>query len=529
MSEVTTEKGNWVGGLGNLGLLRQAGIMVGLAASVAVGFGVVLWSQEPDYRVLFSNIDFADANNVIEELQSNGIDYKFDATGRTILVPDRDLHSARLKLAADGISMDKNTGFEMLNGDQPLGSSQFMEVARYRHALENELAKTITSMNSVRSARVHLAIPKESTFIRDQSKPRASVFLDLSTGKTLEASQARAISNLISNSVPSLSSEDITIIDQQGRLLSAKSIDPEVEMASKQLEYTAKIEERLINSVNSIVSPIVGMNNFRAEVSADIDFTQVESATEDYASEPPVLRSEQVLNENRNTTVNGGVPGAISNIPPGTAEAPELVDGEVARTLKEGNGASKSQSVRNYEVDRQVSYTKHQTGKIERISVAVVLNNLSVAKEDGTIEPKEWSADQIKNIENLVKNAVGFNEARGDSVTVINSSFFREEMVEPQDVPIWEQNWFWNIIKQVFAGILVLVLVFGVLRPILKSLALQNVKDKEKSAASLDGLSLDAGKAVHSYEEQIEILRAMVAEDPAKVAQTVRQWVKDND
>jgi flagellar M-ring protein FliF len=529
--EDSAKKGSWTGGLVNLGVMRQVGLMVGLAASVAVGFAVVLWSQEPDYRVLFSNVDFSDSNTIIEQLNTRGITHKFDATGRTILVPEENLHQARLALAADGFSNEKTQGFEMLTGDQPLASSQFMEVARYRQALQGELARTIMSMTAIRSARVHLAFPKESSFVRDNTKPRASVFLEIKSGRQLESNQVDAITSLVVGSIPELAIEDVSVVDQRGRLLNSKSKNGEVEIAGMQLEYIQKIEEKLLNRVKSIVSPVVGYSNFQAEVSAEIDFTQIEQADESYSQDPSVIRSEQTMNEvNGVAQSQGGIPGATSNVPPADAVAPEVMRGNQSAEANGDQSNSRSQSVKNYEVDRKVSYTKFQTGQVKRVSVAVVLNSDYQVILGGKTLAKVWNDEDIAAIEELVKNAVGFSEERGDSVTVMASDFFQETITEEVEVNMWEEGWFWNLIKQAFGGILVIVLIFGVLRPILKSLASDHQKEKEREVkSSIDMTSLNKGASPHTFEEQIEILKTMVAEDPAKVAQTVKQWVKTDE
>lgn len=316
-------KGSLMTGFNSLGILRQLGLMVGLAASIAIGFAVVLWSQKPDYRVLFSNLNFSDANEVIEQLRLYNMPYKFDADGRAILVPQEHVHQARLKLAAEGFTADKTVGFELLEQEQGLGTSQFMENARFRRGLEGELARTISSLLAVRSARVHLALPKESVFVRDQRKPRASVFIEMFSGRTLERDQVAAIANLVASSIPELAVDDVTVVDQKGRLLNTRSQDQDVVLAAKQLEYTRSIEETLLNRVNSILQPVVGLGNFRAEVSTDIDFTEVEQADEIYNPDLPALRSEQTLEENRASgDLAQGVPGRSLTSRPGPTQFP---------------------------------------------------------------------------------------------------------------------------------------------------------------------------------------------------------------
>lgn len=548
--------GNWIVGFGSLGVVRQLGLMVGLAASVAIGFAIVLWSQEPDYRVLYSNIDFADANQAIEQLNTAGIPYSFDTQSRAILVPADRVHDARLRLAAEGFTADKTVGFELLDQDQGIASSQFLENARYRRGLEGELARTISSLVAVRTARVHLAIPKESVFVRDQRQPRASVFLDLVSGRMLEADQVAAIANLVASSIADLDVRDVTVVDQRGRLLNTRDADEDVVLAARQLEYSRSIEETLLNRVNSILQPVVGLGRFRAEVSAEIDFTQIEQADEVYNPDLPALRSEQTLEEvGQNSAGASGVPGALSNQPPGVATAPENVaQAEAEAALAAANAAkpSREQATRNYELDRSVSYTRYQTGRVSRLTVAVVVDDIVSTNNNGEQARAEWTQEDLDRLRLLVENAVGYKAVRGDSVSVVNSSFIVEAADEViEDPAIWEQEWVWDAARQVAAGIFVLVLIFGVLRPIMRNLASQGGTGGIGSgmgpagdiSAELDGLDDASGEKVtfssgtggmmptpnESYEYQVNAIRSMVAEDPAKVAQAVRQWVADRD
>lgn len=552
-----SNKGSLMSGFNSLGILRQLGLMVGLAASIAIGFAVVLWSQKPDYRVLFSNLNFADANEVIEQLKLFNVPYKFDADGRAILVPEEHVHQARLKLASEGFTADKTVGFELLDQEQGLGTSQFMENARFRRGLEGELARTISSMLAVRSARVHLALPKESVFVRDQRKPRASVFIEMFSGRTLARDQVVAIANLVASSIPELAVEDVTVVDQKGRLLNTRDQDQDVVLAAKQLEYTRNIEQTLVNRINSILQPVLGLGNFRAEVSTEIDFTEVEQADEIYNPDLPALRSEKTLEERRASgELAQGVPGALSNQPPGPNAVPEELEAEGGTAAaRAANGSSREQAVRNYELDRTLSYTRHQTGVVKRLSVAVVVDDMtSINPETGESRRMPWSENELERLQALVRNAVGYSAVRGDSVTVINSPFMPAEPIDLEEPAIWEQDWFWDLVKQLMAALFVLLLILGVLRPILRSLA-DAGKQKEtlslgpagEISADLEGLEgggvaddkvtlggSSGGRGVlptpnESFDYQLNAIRSMVAEDPEKVAQAVRQWVIDHE
>lgn len=539
-----------VEGFNNLNLVRQAGLMVGLAASVAIGFAVVLWSQGEDYRPLYGSLDRLDSSEVAQILEHNDIAFKVDGGTGALLVAAEHIHKARLKLAEAGIPGDQSVGFELLDKETPLGTSQFMEGTRYHRSLEGELARTITSINAVRSARVHLAIPKASVFIRDARKPTASVFVELFPGRAIKTEQVKAMANLVASSIPELKIEDVTIVDQRGNLLSTGEEDLELVMAGKQRAYTRKLEGDLVARINSILEPIVGAGKYRAEVAAEVDFTQVEQADEIFNPDLPAVRSEQTLDETQ--VGNGavaGIPGALTNQPPNDGAAPEqAAPGGAADAGGQPRRASK-QATRNFELDRTVSYTKHQLGKLKRLTVAVVVDDKLVPGENGA-QRQLWTENELERLSILVRDAVGYSAARGDSVNVLNSPFLGVEDIEIVEPEIWQQEWFLSLAKQLVGLIIVLVLITGLLRPVLKSLAVSGQKAKElenaKEMAALeeaglsgfenlsdetvtltggDGLALPSPE--ESYEQQINIIKGLVAEDPGRVAQVIKRWVNE--
>ncbi len=552
---------NLATGFSGLNFIRQAGLLVGLAASIAVGFAVVLWSQEPDYSPLLSDMSNVDASQAVDILRGSDIPYKVDTRSGGLMVPTPYLHDARMKLSAVGISDNRSVGFELLDKEQGLGTSQFMENISYRRGLEGEIARTISSLNSVRSARVHLAIPKASVFIRDSRKPRASVFIELLSGRRLQDGQISAIVNLVASSVPEMDSSEVTIVDQNGRLLSDQGESETAAMAAHQFEYVRKTEDVLVKRLQRILQPVVGMDKYKAEVSADLDFTALEETAEVFNPNQTTLRSEQTLDEQRSSGAEtGGVPGALSNQPPGAASVPEqAVDPATGVTTLATPGNSRTQATRNYEIDRSVSYTRHEQGKIRRLSVAVVIDNRIGTNEAGEATSEAWPQADIDQITSLVRGAVGYDEARGDLVTVVNTPFAVVNIETPiiEETPIWEQGWFQKLVKQALAGILVLILVFAVIRPITKSLsdtgaqrqALVDATANAQAAAiaaatqpaggaQLGALSngatnpaimagtagLLAGPGAN-YESQLAAAQGVVAQDSQRAAQVLRQWV----
>lgn len=551
----TTQSGTAPGsgiaaGFNRLGILRQIGLMIGLAASVAIGFAVVLWSQEPEYRPLMSDLNSRDANQIVETLRSNQIPFRIDNNSGALLVAADQIHNARLTLSSEGLSGRDNVGFELLDQEQALGTSQFMENARFKRGLEGELARTISSLQQVKSARVHLAIPKASVFVRDARKPTASVFINLYGGHSLEKVQVSSISNLVASSIPELNPRDVTVVDQKGRLLNQRDVDEEVGLAAKQLEYIRKLEERLADRVRSILEPIVGGGRFQAQVTADVDFTAVEQTDELYNPDLPSLRSEQTLEENRaGGGAAGGVPGALANQPPGAAAVPEQgAEGAEGAAGAATSGSSRTQATRNYELDRTISYTRHQQGRIRRLTVAVAVDDIANAGGNGQAAREPWSENDLQRLTLLVRDAVGYSAVRGDSVNVINTTFVGPETIEEiPDPPIWEQGWFWDLLKNIGAGLFLLILVFGVLRPIMRSLSsapeVREVGDdsggelegisESTSGMGGDHLTVDDSSLLpgpnESYERQVEAVRSLVAEDPGRVAQVVKRWLNADE
>lgn len=554
-------------GMSGLGVLRQVGLLVGLAASVAVGVAVVLWSQGEDYRPLYGNLERLDSSAVLQVLDQNQIKYRIDNSTGALLVESDKINDARLKLADAGMPSDKKVGFELLDKEQPLGTSQFMETARYRRSLEGELARTIGSITGVRSARVHLAIPKDTVFVRDSRPSSASVFVELYPGGGLQAAQVKSIINLVASSIPEMKPENITVVDQKGTLLSQLVLDdPQLVAANKQLEYSHRIEQQLRDRVNSILAPLLGQNKFRAEVSADIDFTAVEEAGELYNPDTPAIRSEQRIDEQRASGTVSGVPGALSNQPPADGQAPEQVAGAQpgAAAGPQGTGPSaapagaaggtaggrmREQLVRNYELDRTLSYTKHQVGKMRRLTVAVAVDNRLAADAKPGDAGAPLAPEELERLAILVRNAVGYDAARGDVVNVVNTPFVPvvEEEVATEGVPFYQQPWVLGIAKQVGALLIVLVLVLAVLRPMIKSLTQSGRETRQVAAPAVPEMSATApmgamgGETVtlggapgmmlpgadNSYDQQLTAIKGMIAEDPGRVAQVVKRWVAE--
>jgi len=528
-----------------LDVLRQMALLVGFAASIALGFAVVLWSQSDSYRPLMSSLNEVDSSAIVEILERNQIKYRIDPSSGALLVKEDDIHRARMEVAGADINQPNTVGYELLETEQGLGTSQFMENARYLRSVEGELARTIASIDVVRQARVHLAVPRQSVFLRDQRKPSASVFLNLTPGRSMDAAQANAIMRLVSSSIPQMDIKDVTIVDQRGNLLSQKEENESDKAMAKQLEHTRLVEQRINERIRSILEPVAGPGRFQTAVSVDIDFTKVEQSSEQFNPDMPAIRSEQTVEEQRSGDFGPlGIPGALSNQPPQDGFAPEQATGSNNATETATN--RRSQATRNFELDRTLSYTRNDSGRIARLTVAVVIDDLIQRNpETGVAERQPWSENELERLTSLVRNAVGYSAARGDSVSVINSPFVEGAVEEIPELPLWEQPWVWELAKQILAGLFVLILIFGVLRPILRNLATRS--DKDISDAELDSLApLDDGLSDDQvtlsasddpllappsdlYERQLNAIRALIAENPGRVAQVVRHWVASDE
>ena len=538
---------------------RQIGLMVGLAASVALGVGLALWLiLEKDYTPLYDNLDQVDGSAVISLLESKQIDYRIDRTTGALLVDSNKLHQARIEVSAAGMPVDSTVGFELLEREQPLGTSQFMENARYRRGLEGELGRTITSIASVRAARVHLAIPRSSVFLRESREPRASVFLDTFQGMGVGEQQVRAIANLVMSSVPELTLANVTVVDQKGNLLSNFGEQDLFAGAEKQLQYQRTMEDNLTQRVNSLLEPILGAEQFRAEVAVDLDFTQSEQTAEIYNPELAAIRSEQTTKEQTvdGIDADGGVPGALNNQPAADPAEGDEADGQAAAPTR-----SRVLETRNFELDRTISHTRQQTGAIRKITVAVAVDDrplvVSDAEEESenAVNTEAWSQEDLDRLSVLVQNAVGYDDTRGDRVSVINTPFFKPEIpefVEPQ-IPIWEQSIFWTALKLVGGVLAFIIVVFMVLRPTMARLTenSKRLKDLEfKHQKALEAVTevakgaeatiTDDGNVSLSnrgflpgpddqLDQQINMARELVDSDPERVAQVIQGWSGKNE
>ncbi len=538
---LNTEKaGQWFDRLQSLQITRRLGLMAMIAVAVAAGLFVFFWSQKPGMVPLYTGLDQKATAEATDLLRTAQIPFELDPATGGITVPEKNLHDARLKLAGSGLTDSGRLGFELMERDPGFGVSQFMENARYQHSLETELSRTINTLRPVRDSRVHLAIPKPSAFTRQRDVASASVVLELRGGQQLERGQIDAIVHMVAASIPDLTPERVTVVDQSGRMLSVSDPNSEAALNAAQFEQVRRQETSFNQRIRELLEPMTGPGRVNPEVSVDMDFSVIEEARELYNGEPQKLRSEQMSENSSSTPGPQGVPGAASNTPPGPAAAPA--------TAAAPTETSKN-ATRNYELDRTLQHTRQPAGRIKRVSVAVLVDNVPRAGANGKMADQALSAAELTRVEALVKQAVGFDAERGDTVSVMNAPFVRE--VTPVEGPKW-----WELpqvqdgLRLLLGAIVVLALVFGVLRPALRSITgqpkkagddglephradVQLVDDGEGlpalgserlSAAGHETLALP----VDSYEERLRMAREAVKTDSKRVAQVVKGWVAND-
>jgi len=538
-----------INNLTSLSVAKQVSLVIALAASLALVVGIVLWSQSTPYTLLFGSVDAKDMNEIVQTLEQDGVKYKIDQGSGGILVPTDKVHSLRLKLAAAGYPKHAATGYQILDVEQGFGISQFKETTRYHRALEGELAKSVSSINSVKSARVMLGLPKRSVFVRKQQKPSASVVVKLYPGRTLNEEQVSAVVYLVASSIPNMEAKSVTVVDQHGNLLTnSTSNTGMLNMSMKQLDYTRQVEETLSSRIVKLLAPIVGgENKVRAQVTAELDFTQQEQTRENYEPDPEAIRSEQEVKEINRDQGPTGIPGALTNQPPRAGLAPE----EGYSSGSDPNLKSSSEKkTKNYELDRTISHIKNAVGNIHRLSVAVVLDDKLSLDEEGGIVRQAMDEEELLRYRRLVSDTVGLDETRGDTLSVVNASFVVAPTEELEGSPIWKESWFWNLVKQVLAGLAVLIIIFGVIRPMLRDLSKkeetyleypEDVPEEEEELENVDEISkaleqmneeveqAAVASEAESEEEQelLEKVRAIVAADPKVAAHVIKQWMAE--
>jgi len=565
--------------------LKPILLLVGIAAAVAAGVTVVLWTRGPSYSLLYANIAAEDQSAIAQALDTAQIPYRIQPGSNNIEVASERVSEARMKLAGQGLPESSGGGFALMDKDPGFGVSQFMENARYQHALETELARTIANLRPVEGARVHLAIPHQTAFVRDHHPGSASVFVQVKPGRRLEEGQVQAIVNLVASSVPEMEASQVTVVDQQGHLLSAPEGLDDFSRRERQFDMVHRLEEDYTQRIEALLTPMIGAGRVRAQVVAQMDMSVSEEAHEQYKPDSQIVRSEQISEQSsRDGSSSGGVPGALTNQPPPagvaqnppntapankTAADPNAANANAANktppatpatqpvggtTGVAGTDSSSSKSTtRNYEIDRTLAYTHQPAGKLKRLTVAVLVDNFRATDKEGKVKETPLTQQQIDHVTQLVKDAVGFDEARGDNVNVVNASFTSDAPPsdgELESPPIWESPMFLNMAKLLGGITVLLVLVLSVLRPMIRSLVGPQrqqvqliprnanagpVSAADQAVAAAAGANTpalpgaDAKAIALTHEQQVAHARTLANQDAKRVAQVVRGWVAQDE
>lgn len=526
--------------LSNLDARQKMGAAVAIALAIAILVGAWLWTKEPPYGVLFSNLNDQDGGQIVTSLQQQNIPYKFSASGGAIMVPSSMVHDARLRLASQGLPKGGLVGFEVME-NQKLGISQFAEQINYQRGLEGELARTIQTLAAVRGARVHLAIPKQTAFLRDDLKPSASVLVGLQPGRSLEPAQIAGIVHLVSSSVPQLNPANVSVIDQNGNLISQQQDSlKNASLNPNQIKYVKDVEAQYLQRVETILEPLVGKGNFRAQVAAELDFSNVDQVAETYKPNPvpeATIRSQQTAETGAGNPPAIGVPGALTNQPPVPATAPITNPqvGGAAAGAGQNNNYTRNATI-NYEVDKTVRHTRGPPGMVKRLSVAVVVNHKKGPEKDSK-PGKPPTAEELKRINDLVREAVGFNQTRGDSINVAAASFVPPEPEVVPEIQLWQDPELIALGKELGKYLVFALIVYLIWTKLMKPLfatlaaAAQRAEAEQKAEASRMKETSESYRATHgmtSYDDKVKAARDVAQQDPKLVAEMIKGWMGAN-
>ena len=540
---------NWLQRLSALDRSQRMRLGAGIALLVVAAVAAMVMGRQPDYKVLFSNLSDKDGGAIVAQLSQMNVPYKHADGGGAILIPAERVHDVRLRLATQGLPRGSVTGFELMETNR-FGMTQFQERLNFQRGLEGELTRSIQALSSVQGARVHLALPNQNGFFREQQKPSASVLVSLHPGRILDRAQLAGIVHLVASSVPELAPSAVSVLDDTGKLLSqSPDAAGEEGINAQQLLYVQQIEQQYARRIMEILEPVVGRNNVKAQVSAELDFSRTESTSEQFrpnqTPDSGAIRSQQVLESSgtANKTATG-VPGAVTNQPPAPSAAP--VNGaNPAPTAGGQQGAeestSKRESTTNYEVDKTVKVTRGNNWAIKRLSAAVVVNYQALAEEKGGATPKPLTPEQIEQMTGLVRETIGFNKERGDSVNLMNTPFLTSE-TPAAAVPLWKQpetielakTFAWPLGAVLFAALVLLGLVRPALKGTAKPAEAVPVAGGQLSALEADEPDRPALPAPSKKDEVVEVTpeqlrleeaRVLAKANPVAVANILKTWV----
>ncbi len=547
------QKSGFLGSMGGgMDMVRQISLIVALTICIALAVLIILWAREPDMRPL-GTFETKELIETLDYLDSQKIDYKLE--GQVVLVSGNDYQDIKLKLARAGLQQEQTTGDEILMQDSGFGVSQRLEMERLKHSREQQLARTIEQFQSIASARVLLAIPKENIFARREKQPSATVMVTVKGGKSLKEGEVDSIVDLVASAVQGLEPSRVTVTDQNGRLLNSGSQDASSARTRKEYEMERAREEEYRQKIDSILIPVLGVDNYTAQVDLLMDFTAVEQTQKRFNPDLPAVRSEMSIEENSVGGGLGGIPGALTNQPPLNSAIPEqAVGADAGKPVVPGRNTK--EMTRNYELDTTISHSTQQSGLIRRISVSVAVDYLpGSTAADGTVtEPQIRSQAELANIRRLLQGGIGFDVQRGDTIEVVSVPFARSVMAEAVEPPIYEQEWFARMLKLVMGTLIIIVLIVAVVRPMLKKLIYpedtQEIYDESSLSSGLDlgddtldmltrefdsksvGFAADGTLMLpdlHGDEDLLKAVRALVANEPELSSLVVKNWLAEDE
>ncbi|AMJ86875.1 MULTISPECIES: flagellar basal-body MS-ring/collar protein FliF [Alteromonas] len=540
-------KSGFMDTLGSADMMRQMALVVVLVICVAIAVFILIWAQEPDFRPL-AKMETQELIETLDYMDANQIEYRLE--GNTVYVRSDEFQTIRLGMTRQGLTGSSDAGTDIIMQDMGFGVSQRVEMERLKHAREQQIAATIEDISSIQKARVLLAMPKENVFARREKKASATVVLTAKRGKVIAGEEVDSVIDIVASAVQNMEPSAVTVTDSNGRLLNSGSQDSLSARARKEYEIERQREQEYLEKIDAILIPVLGIGNYTAQADVSMDFTALEQTQRSYNPDLPAVRSEMINEQN---SVGGGamgIPGALTNQPPLDSNIPENPEAGAQATLP---GSTSKVSTRNYELDTTISHTKKQSGVIRRLSVSVAVDYLQVAGEDGTTSAEPRNQEALLNIRRLLQGGVGFDVTRGDSLEVVSVPFTRMDDGIVEDAPIWEQPAFLPILKLVIGGLVIIVLIIFVIRPMLRRLI---NPDESKEADDFDadeGLDLgdetismlstdfDEGQVgfaadgslmlpdLHKDEDVLKAVRALVANEPELSAQVVKGWLMQDE
>ena len=541
-------KSGFMDTLGSADMVRQMALVVVLVICVAIAVFILIWAQEPDFRPL-AKMETQELIETLDYMDANQIEYKLE--GNTVFVRTDQFQDIRLGMTRQGLAQPSDSGTDIIMQDMGFGVSQRVEMERLKHAREQQIASTIEDMSSIQKARVLLALPKENVFARREKKASATVVLTAKRGSVISGEEVDSVIDIVGSAVQGMEPSNVTVTDSNGRLLNSGSQDSMSARARKEYEIERKREQEYLEKIDAILIPVLGIGNYTAQADVTMDFTAMEQTQRSYNPDLPAVRSEMIIEENATGGGAQGIPGALTNQPPLASNIPEEAGGQNGQPAIPGR--SSKESTRNYELDTTISHTKKQTGVIRRLSVSVAVDYTNTTAEDGTVSSAPRTQESLLNIRRLLQGGIGFDVTRGDSLEVVSVPFTRMETGEVEELPLWEQPGFLPILKLVIGGLVIIVLIIFVIRPMLRRLI---NPDDTKEADDFDadeGLDLgdetismlskdfDEGSVgfapdgslmlpdLHKDEDVLKAVRALVANEPELSAQVVKGWLLQDE